>query len=78
VRDATLQDDGAIAQREAHFVERVDVEREAGFGKAAAAADLFDRERLEDHDLAMQLSENLDALAVSLFVGGAGIHRSVV
>ena len=47
-----------------------DVQRERCFDQAAAVADLLDRERLEHHDLAMQLSKDFDPLAIAFFVGG--------
>ena len=34
VRDATLDDDGAVAEREAELVERIEVEREERFRPA--------------------------------------------
>ena len=66
VRDAALDDNGAVAEREPKIVQGIVVEGETGFDLSAAAADVFDRHRLEDHDLAEEIAQDLDALGVSL------------
>jgi len=65
VCDASLDDDRAIAEREPELVEGIELERETGFDLRAAAADLFDRHRLEDSDFALELAENLNSLSVA-------------
>ena len=65
VGDASFDDDRAVAEREAEIVKGIELEGKAGFDLCAAAADLLDRHRLEDHDLAVQLAENLDRVRVS-------------
>ena len=59
VDDPSLDDDGAVAEGEAEFVKGIELEGKAGFDLRAAAADLLDRHRLEDHHLAVQLAEDL-------------------
>ena len=44
------------------------MELEGRLDKTAATADFLDGERLEDHDLAMELAKDLYPLAVSFFV----------
>ena len=66
VRDAALDDHRTVAERQAEFVERVELKGKAGFDERAAAADLPDRHRLEDGDFALELAENFDALGVPL------------
>ena len=68
VRDAALQDDRLVAECQPDVVQRIQVQRKRRFDQAAAVADLLDRERLEDHDLAVQLAEDLDPVAIALFV----------
>ena len=63
---------------EAQLVQRVQVQWKRRFHKAAAVADFLHRERLENHHLAVQLSENLNPLAVSLFVRMGRAQRPVV
>ena len=43
VRDASLDDDRAIAEREAEIVQRIELQREVRFDLGAADADLLDR-----------------------------------
>ena len=73
--DAALDDDRAVAEREPEVVQRIELEREAGFDLRAAAADLLDRHRLEDHHFAVQVAENLHAFGVALVFGAAAIRR---
>ena len=68
VGDPAFQDDRSIAKCQPDVVERVQVEREGGFDQAAAVADFLDGERLENHHLAVQLSENLNPIDIALFV----------
>src|ERR1700730_1919459 len=65
VGDASFDDDRALAEREAKFVQGVDVQGEGGFELDAAAADFLDRGRLEHHNLAVELAEDWDTLGVS-------------
>ena len=53
------------------------MEGERCFYEAAAAADFLDRERLEHHDLAVQLSEDFNPLAVALIVISCHVRGSV-
>ena len=77
VGHAALQHDRLLAECQPDVVKRIEVERKRGLDQAAAAADFLDRERLEHHDFAMELSENLNPLAVALFVGGVVTCRVV-
>ena len=77
VGDAALQDDRLIAECQPDVVKGIQVERKRRFDEAAAAADFLDRERLEDHDFAMQLSENLKPLAIALVIRFSHVPLSV-
>jgi len=48
---------------------------EAGFHLGTAAADLFDRQRLKYHDLALQPAENGNALGVAFLVIRAALSH---
>ena len=65
---AAFDDDRSVAQGEAELVQRVELEGKAGFDLGAAAADLLDRHRLENHHLAAELAKDLDPLGVAVFV----------
>jgi len=69
VDDASLDNDRAIAERQPKVVERIELKGKTGFDLRAAAADLFDRHRLEDSDLAFELAEDLNPLSISLVFG---------
>src|SRR5436190_19265712 len=75
VRDPPLNDDGAIAEGKAEFVKGIEMEREAGLDLAAAAGDLLDHHRLEDHYLAVKLAEDLNSLCVALITCGHSAAR---
>ena len=64
--DAPFQHDRLGAERQPQFVKGIEREREARFHRSAAAADLLDLQRLEDHDLAFEIAENQNALGVAL------------
>jgi hypothetical protein len=66
VNDASLYDDGSLAQAEPELMKGVELKREVRFDLHAAAADLGDGDRLEHHHLAAQLSENLDPMSVAM------------
>jgi hypothetical protein len=68
VGDAALQNDRSIAKCQPDVVEGVQVQREGGLDQAAALADFLDGEWLENHHLAVELSENLNPIDVALFV----------
>ena len=68
VDDASLDDQRTVAERQPEVVKGIEVERKTGFDLRAAAADLLDRHRLEDHHLAVQLAEDLQALGVAFVV----------
>lgn len=69
VGDPAFQHDRLIAQCQPEVVERIEVQGKGRFDKAAAVADFLDRERLKNHDLAVQLTKDFDPLAIALFVG---------
>jgi hypothetical protein len=50
------------------------VQRKSRFDEASAMADLFDGERLVDRDLAVEISQNLHAIAVAFFVHGRIVY----
>src|SRR5262245_3089441 len=66
VRDPALHDDRAVAKREAEFVEGIQLQGKVRFYLRPVAADFLDGGRLEDHDLAMELAEDVDALSIAL------------
>jgi hypothetical protein len=66
MRDASLDDDRPFAKRETEFVQGIDLKGKACFDLRAASADLLDRHRLKDGDLAAKLAEDLDALSIPL------------
>ena len=55
---------------EPEIVQGIEVEGKPGFDLGAAAADLLDRHRLEDHHFAVQVAEDLQAFGVALVVVG--------
>src|SRR5687767_7469472 len=69
VRDASLDDDRAIAKREAEIVQRIELKGEGGLDLRAAEAYVQDGHRLEHHDLASDLPLEWDALQVPLLAG---------
>jgi hypothetical protein len=79
VGDAPFDNDGSIAEREAEFMKGIELKGKAGFDLAAAAGDLLDHHRLEDHHLAVELAEDLDALVVAFIalVGHSGADYTI-
>ena len=69
VRDAALQYDRLIAECQPNVVKGIQMQWKRRFDKASAMADFLYRERLKNHDFAVQLSKNLNAFAVPFFVG---------
>ena len=65
VRDAALDDNGAVAEREPEIVEGIELERKRRLDLRAAPADFFDRDRLEHHHLAVKLAEDLNPLGIA-------------
>ena len=70
MRDAALDDHRAFAKGETKIVERIELQRKAGFHLHAAMTHLADSRRLKNHYLAVQRSKELDALGISLVVRG--------
>ena len=69
MRDAALDDDGAVAEGETEIVEGIELQREAGLHLHSAMTHLADCRRLKDHYLAVQRSKELDALGIPLVRG---------
>lgn len=69
VRDAPLDDDGMFAEGETEIVKGIELQREGGFHLHSAMAQLADRSGLKDHYLAVQRSQELDALGIPLVRG---------
>ena len=68
VRNPPLQDHRSVAKRQPDFVQGIQVQRKGRFNQAAAEGHFPDRERLENHHLAVQLAENLNPIVVALVV----------
>ena len=63
VRDTPFDDDRAVPEGEPEVVKGIELKGKTGFDLRAAAADLLDPHRLEDHDFAAQLTEDFDPFA---------------
>ena len=70
MRDAALDDHGAVAERQAEIVKGIQLQREGSLDLHAAMTHLADSSRLENHYLAVQRSKELDALGIPLVVRG--------
>jgi hypothetical protein len=76
VGDAAFDDNRTVSKTQAEIVQRVDLQRKHRLELGSADADLFDRDWLEHHDLAVQLTQDLDTLAFSFVVVPRGGHRA--
>ena len=68
VRDPAFDDNGKLAEGQPELVKGIELEGKAGFDLRAATADLLDRHRLKDGDLAAKLAEDLNAPGIIPFV----------
>ena len=69
--DTPLHDHGVSAERQSEIVQGVDPERKRGLDLNAAGRNLDDDQRLIDHDLATQVTDNLNAFRLALL----NVHR---
>ena len=75
--DASLDDDGTIAERQPEIVQRIELQREARFDLGTAATDFLDRHRLKDHHFAAKLAEDGNTFGVALVVGTPHLRRNI-
>jgi len=68
VRDAPFDDNRALTEGEPEVVKGIKVKGERRFHLSAAATDFPDHGRLEDHDLTVELAEDLNTLGVAFVV----------
>jgi CheY-like chemotaxis protein len=68
MRDPSLDDDRAVAERQAEIMERIELKGKRRLDLRAATADLFDCNRLKYHDFAVKGAENQDSIRIA-FVG---------
>src|SRR5207249_12315859 len=70
----TFEHHGTVAEREPEIVQGFEMKREGGLDFDAGVANLGDDHQLKNHDLAVELTEDREALGIAL-VAGAG-HRA--
>jgi len=68
VCNPAFQDDRLVPESQPNVMERIQMQRECSFDQTASLADLLDRERLEDHHLAVQLSKDLNPFGIAFFL----------
>ena len=67
--DAPFHDHRSITEREAEIVQRIQLKGETGLDLHTAMTHLADGRRLKNHYLAVQRSQELDALGIPLVRG---------
>src|SRR5690606_27034582 len=68
VHDTSLDDHGVFIERQAEFMERVELQLRVGLDLHAAGPDLGDDHRLEDHHATGQFAEDGHPISAAPFV----------